>query len=817
MAADDEKDSDDLQRKQTLEEIRRRAEEAELKRIEDLERQAGSPGATRTSDRAAIEDARRRAEERERKRLEQEEQQSQPEPPPTRKFAPMPAPTPSPKDPIIELRDKLSIALDRGRLEKATDLFAQYSDTDPDEDELEEFKTRLEALESEQRRTKKKKKGREEKLGADREANQKKIKDLLEAANGFYQQEKYQKGLESIEEVLRLDSKNDDALQLQDQIQKAQRLAAQIKEEENKRKEEQAAAPAPPVPIPAATHTGDDVWGSSPTPGDASYEAPDFTTPPPQPSRIVKVADRLSRIRISRKMVAGMLLAVMLAAVAYLVNKLSQEAFLSNSSLLVFPSEVPEGSSSARFLADGIMYDVIEELGTAPSLRVVAPMTALTLRGGLLAARTVGANYFLQSQFTQSSLGVEVQLSLFDTTSNQAVWSTTITKTTESVSSIRSEIASAVLDAMKIKSSKGSAPSSELGTTGNLAAFEAYASGRSMLLYPNKYRLASAKEAFAISSQLDPRFARAWVALAWTHLLMFESDFSTAHLDTATLFAEEALAGGLKSARVFRVLGVAEQFRGKYDRALSHLENAASIAPGDAETQRRVSELYAIRGRFEEALQSARRAALDDPLNIGTLSNFAYIQQFQGDFRGAMATYEAASRLAPDPEEYKTGYYLDVLVYLNKPERAVEILQDRVLDNPESAIDFYKLGRVYQSAGSSRQQWESAFDRAGQLLLTRLKDNPNDAEAHGLLSLVRVRLGRYAEALAAKARALEIAPNDPAILLLVARLHAIHRDKPEALEFVTKALGQRYRFPALLDMDFFNLRSDPEFLAAIKR
>lgn len=821
MAADDQKDSEELQRRQTLEEIRHRAEEAELKRIEELEKQAGGnpPPPTRASDRAALEEVQWRAEERERKRLEREDQESRPEVPVPRKIEPPPIPPLLPRDPNLELRDKLSIALDRGRLEKATALFAQYSETNPDEDELEEFRTRLSALESEQLQTKKKKRSTEALSSADREANQKKIKAILEAANGFYQREKYQKGLDSIQEILSLDAKNEDALQLQEQIEKAQRLAEQIKEEENRRKEEQPAAPAPPVPLPSTTPTGDDVWGSRPAPGDASYEVPDFTTPPPQPSRIVRIADRLSRVRISRKMVTGMLLVVVLAAVAYLVNTFRKEAFRPDSSLLIFPSEVSEADSSARFLADGIMHDVIGELGTISALRVVAPMTALTLRGGLLAARTVGANYFLQSKFAQSPAGVEVQLVLYDTTSRQSVWNATITKATESLPAVRHEIARAVLGAMKIKSAGGGNPSSEAGSTGSAAAYEAYARGQALLLRSGRSFLAAAKESFATAVQRDPKFANAWVALAWTHLLIFEAESEPAisHVDTASMYAQEAIVRGLKSADVFRVLGVAEQFRANFDRALAHLENAVSIAPGDAEIQRRVSEVYVIRGRNADALRSARTAALDDPLNIGTLTNLGFIQQFQRDFRGAKVTYEAASRLADDPSEYKSGYYLDVLVYVNKPELALEILRERIERMPESSVDYYKLGRVYQSAGGSKQQWEIALQRARELIDARLESSPLDARALSLLSLVRARLGRYNEALAAKARALEIAPNDPVVLLNIARMHTIHRDKPEALEYVKKALAERYQFSPLLDMDFFNLRSDPDFLAAISR
>jgi tetratricopeptide (TPR) repeat protein len=836
MAADDQKESEELQRRQALEEIRRRAEEAELKRIEELEKQAEASGPPafpppvaapgETSDKVTIEELRRQAENAELKRIEHEE----------RKFrlgvaAPLPGkpePRPVPPSPaeeprLVELREKLSVALDRGRLEKASDIFAEFSGLNPPETELEEFQSRLNVLEAEHLRAKKKKHAFEARASAEREVNQQKINTLLEVANVYYQQEKYEKGLECIDELLALEETNEDALLLRVQIQKAKKLAEQIKEEDAHRKAAEAAAPAArPEITPAAHPSSADVWGAPTSSyGDASYGIPDLTqNPAPQHSFVVRLADRLSRVRVPRKILVVLAVVAAVVLAAYLINTLRKEAFIKENSLLVLPAEAVDADSSSRFLAEGITYDLIEDFAVVSDLRLIGPVTALSLGGGdaALAARRLSANYFLQWKIARSSDAVALELALFDTLSTESLWRSRMQRSYQDLAAVRQEITQGVLGAMKLGLTQEDHPH-ESGGTQNLAAYVAYARGRDMLAHSNRFSAGYAVGAFTMALALDSHFQDARSALAWTHVLMFEAsaDSSTAPLDTAWVYSQDAVQGGHKTSEVYRVMGMVEQFRGNYERAVGHLEQAVAAAPNDAESQRRLAELYVIRGRADEGLKAAQKAASCDPRNIAALTTLALIQQFQADFSAAARTYEQASQLASDPIEYESGYYSDVLIYLQQHDRAAQILQDKINKDPESITDYYKLGRLFQSAGKSRQQWADMLERARDLLDARIARKPDDAIALSLLSLVRYRIGRYDEAVSAKTRAIELAPRNPEVLMNIARMHALHRDKTEALEYLRLALDRRYRVADVLDMDFFNVRSDPDFLSTITR
>jgi tetratricopeptide (TPR) repeat protein len=94
---------------------------------------------------------------------------------------------------------------------------------------------------------------------------------------------------------------------------------------------------------------------------------------------------------------------------------------------------------------------------------------------------------------------------------------------------------------------------------------------------------------------------------------------------------------------------------------------------------------------------------------------------------------------------------------------------------------------------------------------------PDDAVAEAYLALVHTRLGAFKEAIAAIDRAQKLAPSDIEVLHLAARMYALQKDKAKALEFLHKALDRRFNISRILDLDYFNLYSEPDFVTVLTR
>jgi tetratricopeptide (TPR) repeat protein len=193
------------------------------------------------------------------------------------------------------------------------------------------------------------------------------------------------------------------------------------------------------------------------------------------------------------------------------------------------------------------------------------------------------------------------------------------------------------------------------------------------------------------------------------------------------------------------------------------------------------------------------------------------IQQFRGDYKSALQSYELGSRLVADRTEYRSGQYAEVLVFTQQADLAAEILRDRAAQQRDNYVEYYRLGRVLQSQGVPIPQWQEAFRQAEEVIVARLKENPNDGVALSYDALVHTRVGRFKEAAAAIRSALQVDSTNLDILYNASRVYALQRNRVQALEYLTKAIQRRYRLESILDLDFFNLRSDQAYLRTITR
>jgi len=823
MTSENRSNQKETERKKLLEEIRRKAEEAELKRIEEEEQKSSLEGSG-----LAVEERKKEA----RVEVRQSEQEKEK---PDSERAPVPrwhvsaagSETASAKEQtILQLREKLAIALDRRKVDKASQLFTELSALIPDTPELENFRGRIKNLQEEEQQSKTRGDAAERRV--QREAKRKKITELLSTATTFYEQEKYEKGIASVEEVLSFDQGNEEALELRGKIGKARRLANQIEEEEAKRKAD-ATAIAPLPESSVSKHPTGNVWGGTPIAhGDIGYDIPSQQTvpvePPEQPLFKGVIDKSTGKLRtLGKPVVIALAVVAVIAAAYFTFDHLRTAVFPPKYTLVVFPATFGTSNGSIEYLAGGLTEELTSRLATLSDLRLIAPISARSSRGSSgrdsQIARSLGVGFYLQWSVTRTSETVTLQLRFLDTLSSTPIWELSIETSMRELPAVVLEICRALVDQMQVSLSSQEEAGFRKIPTREAEAYEAYLEGRFMLSHPHRYTLQRATEAFERSTRSDSLFADAYVAAGWCHLLAFdtEADLSSARINLAAMKIRHALRLGASTPEALRVRAMVEQFQSEYDKALNYLEQAVSIAPDDAESQRRLSVVYLVKNRPDDALKAALHAVSADPHNEASYTNLALVQQYRGDYNAALQSYENGMRYASDSNEYQSDYYADILVYLQQHDRAAEILNDRIARSRRSYMDYYRLGRIYSAAGKPLQQWGAVFVRAKELLENRLDENPDDAVGLSYLALIYTRLGRYNEALPSNTRAQLLAPNNLDVLYNTARMYALRRENGEALEYLRKAIDRKYRLATLLDMDFYNLRANPGFLQAITR
>ena len=875
MASDDQHDKPP-ERQKILEEIRKRAEAAELKRLEEEDQ---------------LED-----------RLETIPEEASPVAPPRTPFPELEEPEThstgkaAREQRVLILQERVQIALDRGRIEKAKELLAELTGVIPDDPQVKLFAARIEGMEQAAIRAKEKKladerilaekaaqeKARGDQLAAEkvaeaafakkaepqipvgppraddsairsekkprpdatrdrdeRAARRKRVNAIVEETNSLYQQEKYDAALLTLEELFAVDAEHEEGLALREQITKAKHFADLISREETRQKaEETARREALPKIEPRKRVASDkDIWGTQtgPQPETPFDLAPQERGPaaPPKPPFMDRVVDRISKTRIPVRpllLVGGAILVIILGYFA--VENIISAVVPPEPAIVVLPVAVDPLDSTLALIADGLTEDIIRDLLHVSGLRVVNPVTALALRRSNASppaiSRSLGTNYLLQSALSRQGAGFVLTASFVDTASGKSRWSGKQSFSLREIAASRIDLVAKVLGSIDVKLPPGFQADLRKKPTGSVDAFLAATRARAMARRPDLYPPWMTIRAFEEALHADSGYADAQAGLGSALLASIEADKNAppAYATRALFCVQNAMAGGLRSSEVFRVWGLIEQQRGQWDKAEERLRESVAAGPRDAESQRRLALLLAVRGDVDGALKAARRAATDDPGNVATWSSLGLVQQARELFRSegkdglraAMKSYEQGLRVARDRSEFAAGFYSDVLVYLDHHDQAIDILIDRIARNHDSPEAYYRLGRAQQAGGNPAIEWQSSFGRARDALRATIAASPGNAVAHATLALVSTRLGAFKVASTSLASALQLAPEDPEVLYLAARTYALQRNnKEQALTYLSRALARRYSLEAALDMDFYNLRSDEQFVAIVKR
>ncbi len=220
------------------------------------------------------------------------------------------------------------------------------------------------------------------------------------------------------------------------------------------------------------------------------------------------------------------------------------------------------------------------------------------------------------------------------------------------------------------------------------------------------------------------------------------------------------------------VLGQAYVAAGQRDAAFRVFDQAHQVDPSDSEWLHRMVSLDPVRASEDFKLKIADSPGSGNDELFGT---YALSLERQGRLSEAYDAYLRAWTMDEDDWEWMRG------LARTNPKRAGDLLLGKHRDNPEDATvagalaDAYagmgrtaEAVRLYQQAieaGEERHRWMAALAalepaRGLPMLRAAVEEDPDDDEYWGALGDAYFGLGRMTEARDAYDRALEIDPSD---------------------------------------------------------
>ena len=288
-------------------------------------------------------------------------------------------------------------------------------------------------------------------------------------------------------------------------------------------------------------------------------------------------------------------------------------------SVAVLPMVNTDGDAENEHFSDGLTDELIGALSQVAELSVSGRTSVFALKGKGLDVRAIAnllhVQHVLEGSVRRAGDRLKVRVQLVDTNGN-VLWSDAYNRTMTDVFAVQEEIAQAVVQALEIRLSISRGPLVRPPTT-DLAAYDLYLRGRGVRRRLDQEGLSRAIGYFEQAVERDPKYARAYAALADAHILraVFSAIPPLEVLPVARMHAAKALELDPDLADAHWAVGhVSFALDLDLPTAVPEFKRAMALDPGHVD----VRHMYAIYlldlRRFPEAQIELTRALATDPL-----------------------------------------------------------------------------------------------------------------------------------------------------------------------------------------------------------
>ncbi len=297
----------------------------------------------------------------------------------------------------------------------------------------------------------------------------------------------------------------------------------------------------------------------------------------------------------------------------------SGKSGIHDKSIAVLPFVNMSPDPEQEYFSDGISEEILNLLAKVPELRVTSRSSAFSFKGQNVDIPTIAARlnvaHVLEGSVRKSGNQLRITAQLIEVTTDTHLWSETYDRELKGVFAIQDEIATAVVDALKI-TLLGKEPKA---TETDPEAYALYLQGRHFLNIGTAESIQRAEALLKQALAINSGFAPAWTELGAVYRNQ-ASVFGLRPYDEGNELArhaiEKALAIDPLYARAYAYLAMIELF---YDwdfvKALQHQQQALALDPGDATILMVAGRVNDIFGRFDEAIDLFRQSIAIDPVS----------------------------------------------------------------------------------------------------------------------------------------------------------------------------------------------------------
>jgi TolB-like protein/Tfp pilus assembly protein PilF len=334
---------------------------------------------------------------------------------------------------------------------------------------------------------------------------------------------------------------------------------------------------------------------------------------------------------------------------------------IPEKSIAVLPFENLSEEKQNEYFADGVQDEILTNLARISDLKVISRSSVMQYKGGVARnlreiGEQLGVAHLLEGSVQRAANKIRVNAQLIDARTDAHLWAQTYDRDLADVFAIQSEIAKAIAEQLQAKLSPNEKAAIEKAPTTNLAAFDLYTRGKTLLLslgFTNNFQqiLQQAVELLNQAVARDPAFFEAYYQLAYAHGYAYAlfGDHTPARLALAEAALQAATrlrpdAGETHLARATYLYYCLRDYNG----ALAELEVARRTLPNDPRIFELTGYILRRRGQQEEGARNLKRSVELDPRNPQTLQQLALSYQFLRRYPEEAAVLDRALTIVPN-------------------------------------------------------------------------------------------------------------------------------------------------------------------------
>ena len=377
-------------------------------------------------------------------------------------------------------------------------------------------------------------------------------------------------------------------------------------------------------------------------------------------------------------------------------------------SIAVLPFVNMSDDPEQEYFSDGITEDIITNLSKVSGLFVISRNSSFLYKGKQVkiqeVAKELGVHYVLEGSVRRAGPRLRITAQLIDGKTEHHVWAEKYDRELKDIFSVQDEVTKKVVSELAVSLTVNESDRLERKHTNNFKAYEMFLRARRETVGLKKENYLKAIEMSQRVIELDPNFAGGYAWLSYVIGLGVRYGYSISpsqDVEKAFAMAKKAVSVDETYGGSYIALADAFMMKRKHDHALSAINTAVSIQPGDAYTHLFLGWYLHWAGRGEEAIEAIKKAQQLDP-RYQYARTPAYL-----DFMGAACftagLYEesianwkkAMDRFGPQPvrQAFITASYSE----LGRGEEAISMAKQLLKTNPKFSISSWNLARLYKN------------------------------------------------------------------------------------------------------------------------